>query len=485
MSRKRLFSLVFLVLFVLLCASLSFAGGQKDTGGRVEGGSKAVAVNLDTIEGQKAWLLGECKKANINWQQFKGQSITIAMNRHWYTDALDPFIATFEELTGMRVFLEIYSEEEFYTKLAIDLAAKGGIFDAFMQGCSFLLAQYSEAGWLEPLDAYLNNSALTDLKWWDLQDFNPGIDAGKYDLKTHRYGTGTQFALPVSFECQVVLYRKDLFDKLGIPTVKTMDDLMAAAGKIHDPTSGIYGIANRGRKTFSGMWGFAGFFRSWGGEWLDNNWSPTLNSKAGAEALKFYTDLGLKYGPPGIQNIDWYECQTLIQTGKVGIVTDASGWISAVVDPKKSQTYDKVAVSRFPTGPVKSEPNMWYWEMAMNKNSKHKDPTWLFLMWANSKATGLVTALSHGAPPRTGTWSDTKFKELMGKKWPPGYVDAVEWGLKNSSATSSLPAIKEGPELGDAFGTALNAVFDGKPVQASLDEAAESFTKILKTGGYK
>lgn len=149
-----------------------------------------------------------------------------------------------------------------------------------------------------------------------------------------------------------------------------------------------------------------------------------------------------------MENMDWYECMSLMQTGKVGMVTDASGWISAVVDPKKSQVYDKVGVARFPKGPVKAEPNMWYWEMAMNKYSKHKNPTWLFLMWATSKPTSLVTALSHGAPPRTGTWQHPQFKATIDKKWPVGYVDAVSFGLANARAESSLPAIKEGPELG-------------------------------------
>lgn len=480
MKRKKYIVVLCWFLAVFFLTQFVSAEGQQESAKKDE----TVAASLDNVEGRKVWLMEQCQDAQIDWKQFEGQTITVAMNRHWFTDALEPYIEVFEELTGMRVYLEIYSEEEFYNKLAIDLSAKGGIFDAFMQGCSFILAQYSEAGWLEPLDSYINNNGLTDLDWWNLDEYEPGIDAGKYDLDKHLYGVGTQFALPVSFECQVVLHRKDLFEKYGIGPIETMEDLMAAAKKIHDPPN-IYGIANRGRRTFSGMWAWAGFFRSWGGDWLDDNWNPTFNSKAGQDAMKFYRDIHNNYGPPGMENIDWYECQSMMQTGKVGIVTDASGWISAVVDPKKSEVYDKVAVSRFPTGPVKSEPNMWYWEMAMNKYSSRKDQTWLFLMWATSKPTSLLTALSHGAPPRTGTWEDEAFKEAMAEKWPPGYVDSVLWGLTHSSATSSLPAIKEGPELGDTFGIALGDVFDGASVEKALAEAEKGFERILSEGGYK
>ena len=436
-----------------------------------------------SLERQIEWLVEECKKANINWRQFEGESITIAMNRHWYTDSLEPLIQAFESLTGIKVLMEIYSEEEFYTKVPIDLSSGAGIFDAFMQGMSFVLAQYAEAGWLEPLDKYLSDPKFTDLQWWDVEDFTPALNAGKYDLSTHTYGTGTTFALPISFECQHVLYRKDVFDSLGLKPIETMDDLVATAEKMHNPPQ-MYGIVNRGRRTFSGIWAWAGYFRSWGGKWFDENWNPIFNDENGVEAMEFYVNLLKSYGPPGIQNIDWYECQTLMQTGKVGIVTDASGWISAVVDPEKSTVFDKVGVFRFPKGPVRAEPNVWYWEIAMNANSKHKGATWLFLMWAKSRPTDLLTALRNGAPVRSGTWGDPTFVETISKKWPPGYVDAVFFGLQSGSPESSLPAIKEGPEIGDRVGIALGEVFDGKPAKEALDAAARDVLEIMKKGSY-
>jgi len=437
------------------------------------------------LEAQKTWLLQECNKAKIDWQQFKGETITVAMNRHWYTESLEPFIPVFERLTGIKVLMEIYSEEEFYTKVPIDLASGAGIFDVFMQGMSFVLAQYVEAGWLEPLDQYLLNPKLTDLKWWDIEDFTPGINAGKYDVSTHKYATptGTTYAIPISFECQQVLYRKDIFENLGLTPPATMDDLKTMAAKMNNPPK-MYGIVNRGRRTFSGVWGWAGYFRSFGGQWFDKNWTPIFNNENGVKSIEFYTNLLLKYGPPGIQNIDWYECMSLMQTGKVGIVTDASGWIGSVVDPEKSIVYDKVGVFRFPKGPVRSEPNTWYWEIAMNRSSKHKNAAWLFIMWATSKPTTLLTALRNGAPPRSGTWKNPLFVKTIGEKWPPGYVDAVSYGLKYGSPESSLPAIKEGPEIGDRVGIALGQIFEGVSAKKALDDAAKDVMEIMKKGGY-
>jgi len=436
-----------------------------------------------SFEAQKDWLFKQCQMAEIDWQQFKGDTITVAMNRHWYTESLEPFIPVFEKLTGVKVLMEIYSEEEFYTKVPIDLSSGAGIFDVFMQGMSFVLAQYVEAGWLEPLDQYLLNPKLTDLKWWDIEDFTPAINAGKYDVPTHTYGEGTTYAIPISFECQHILYRKDIFDKLGLKIPESMDDLKAMASKMHNPPK-MYGIVNRGRRTFSGVWAWAGYFRSFGGQWFDKNWYPIFNNENGVKSMEFYTDLLLKYGPPGITNIDWYECMSLMQTGKVGIVTDASGWISAVVDPEKSLVYDKVGVFRFPKGPVRAEPNTWYWEIAMNKNSKHKGPAWIFIMWAKSKPTDLITALRNGAPPRSGTWKNPVFVKTISEKWPPGYVDAVFFGLKYGSPESSLPAIKEGPEIGDRVGIALGQVFEGASAKEALDAAAKDVIEIMKKGGY-
>ena len=77
------------------------------------------------------------------------------------------------------------------------------------------VGQYMNSGWLEPLDGYFNNEKLTDLSWYDYDDLlKSGRDAGNLD--------GTQFALPIGAEAEILMYRKDIFEEKGIEVPTTI-----------------------------------------------------------------------------------------------------------------------------------------------------------------------------------------------------------------------------------------------------------------------
>lgn len=96
---------------------------------------------------------------------------------------------------------------------------------------------------------------------------------------------------------KVLLYRKDLFDRFGVPhpTVDwTWDDLIAAARRLTDPKRGTYGIQlHRGKQE---SWYWVTYLWSAGGDVMEYNkdtdqWRCVFGSPAGVEALDFYTRL--------------------------------------------------------------------------------------------------------------------------------------------------------------------------------------------------
>ena len=54
------------------------------------------------------------------------------------------------------------------------MAAGSGAYDIFMTGPSVVWS-YVPAGWLEPLDDYINDPEKTDQEWWDFDDFYPKL----------------------------------------------------------------------------------------------------------------------------------------------------------------------------------------------------------------------------------------------------------------------------------------------------------------------
>ncbi len=113
--------------------------------------------------------------------------------------------------------------------------------------------EYAPAGYMEPLDDYINNPALTD-KDYNYDDFIPGVvGALKWDLTAgHKVGKGSQWALPMGWELNNISYNKKVLKEKGIAVPKTTDDLLKAAKALKGFNgSGTYGIAVRGTREWA------------------------------------------------------------------------------------------------------------------------------------------------------------------------------------------------------------------------------------------
>src|SRR2546421_3732136 len=145
------------------------------------------------------------RQAKINWQQAKGQSLTIGLNKHPFTESLLPLIPEFRKLTGINVEYLILPEAEYFTKLVADLSQQRGEFSVIMTG-PVRNWQYVTPGWILPLDDFLNNPKLTDLGWFNLADFYPAlIAANRWNGKTGGgVGEGSLWSIPVLEESYIL-----------------------------------------------------------------------------------------------------------------------------------------------------------------------------------------------------------------------------------------------------------------------------------------
>src|SRR5215467_1339165 len=89
--------------------------------------------------------------------------------------------------------------------------------------------------WIPPLSEFL--LPLNErMKTLDTADFIPTtVASGAF--------SGTQYAVPVDPNVQLLVYRKDLFEAKGLKPPATWDELLAAAKALHDRAKERYGIA--------------------------------------------------------------------------------------------------------------------------------------------------------------------------------------------------------------------------------------------------
>ena len=114
-------------------------------------------------------LISASAHAGIDWKQAQGTEIRFLMNKHPFTTYIEPKVAEFEKLTGIKVVIEAFPEDQYRNKLTIELNS-GGKVDGYMIMPGQDDLYYSKAGWLQPLDAYIADPKLTDASW-DPKDF--------------------------------------------------------------------------------------------------------------------------------------------------------------------------------------------------------------------------------------------------------------------------------------------------------------------------
>ena len=159
--------------------------------------------------------------AEFDWRKYEGTELNIFMCKHPYAEGVLAAIPEFEALTGIKVNSEAISEDEFFDKSMIMLSAGSKDVDVLMAGVMQLWT-YAPAGYIEPLEGYIADSALTNPDY-DFEDIFERLREGtQWDtVDGHPVGTGSQWAIPLGFEQMALIYRADLFEKYDIKVPNT------------------------------------------------------------------------------------------------------------------------------------------------------------------------------------------------------------------------------------------------------------------------
>src|SRR6187200_1840071 len=162
--------------------------------------------------------LAPYKAAKIDWQQTSGETITVAVIPASYFENLISIAPQFKTLTGIDVRFEKIPPAQIRQKAVIDLTSKTGTY-ATHAADPMYYSLYAANKWVEPLDGYLNDKALTDAAWFKFDD----ILAGKL------------YGVPYDGEVTVQVYRKDLYDAKGLKPADDLTSFVSNAAALHAP----------------------------------------------------------------------------------------------------------------------------------------------------------------------------------------------------------------------------------------------------------
>ena len=418
----------------------------------------------------------------FNWRRYEGQTISVMLNEHPWTNGLKKHLPEFEQLTGIKVQLNTYSEDLYMDKMeqALRSSSPPGVYMVPMD--DFAATQF-QAGLMEPLTPFLNNPSLTTGDY-DFSDFPKGLvdpayfPAGAADARLYE--------IPISTESYILFYNKDLVNKyLGGVLPTTMQDLIAAAQSITAQGGGqVYGSVMRGvrsdtvRDTLTGLvlneWPLDRPIQAPYNVWFDGSWSnPRLTDPSIVAGLSDYAKL-LAAGPPNKFNIDWYDATALFQQGKVAFFIDASVFGPGFEDPSQSTVAGKVGYAPLPRGNVQGGTGVWSWGLAMGANAQNKGASWLFLQWATGKDMTAAIGASTGGAPRQSAATNPAYTAALN----PDYVTVAAKAASTARTTAVIRANwKEGLYV---IVDAMLAMANGQDPNETASKANQQMRSVIQ-----
>lgn len=448
-----------------------------------------------TAGGIAAWALGAPRwswsapaadpyaAAKIDWRQLAGERIHILVTPAHYFTKFRAITPEFTRLTGIEVTFEVIPPREMREKAVLDLSSRTGNYASHTADPMYL-PLYAVNNWVEPLDLFLNDHKLTDRAWFDLEDIIPL-------WRQHNTVRGRLWGMPVEGEVTIHIYRKDVYEQLGLRPPDTLEELREAARRTHNPARNLYGLALRGfRGPGQNMYIWPSLFRAYGGQWFDHAGRPTVNSEAGVRALEYYVSVLREFAPRGVENWNWPEIMEAFAAGTVVQYIDANSTASVIENPAKSKVAGKVGYQRWPKGPAgRRVTSIWNWAMPINAAlpTRKKQATWLYIQWLASRPTQLRSATFRESPEavvRTGVnrlsiWRDPGYRRVIA--FTPDYADVVLTSLREDTDVNWRPRIPEWPEIGEVMAIAIQEALVGRktPKQA-LDDANAELRRILR-----
>ena len=395
-----------------------------------------------------------------------GVTLTLASQNDQFGAVIAKMAPEFKEATGADLKVEIMDYGTLLTKTTAD-------FVGHTKGYDLVTMDIVWAG------AYAENKYSVDLTDWvkrdaaelQLDDIYPVLlsSLGQYD--------GHYVAFPFAAYANVLAYRKDLFAAAGLAPPASMEDLVADAKKLTDPSKKQYGFVANGQKGAAVAQDWMQYNTQLGGSILGADGKPALNSPENVKSLAVYKQLFTEAAPPGAIEYDWGGREESFRQGIAAMMQTWSVGAPGYSDPSMSKVVGKVAIATAPVGKgMKPEYGVGGWGMAINADitDKQKEAAWTFIKWLVSKPVHKEFNLDGaGSFMRKSEMTDP---DLTAKF---DFLPVVATTYENGNG-DYRPRIPQYPEIQDILGAAVNAVLAGAAEpQAALDEAQAKAVKLF------
>jgi multiple sugar transport system substrate-binding protein len=409
-------------------------------------------------------------QSSFDWKQCKGQSIEVNYQLSPRGDLARNNLKRFEELTGIKVGFEQIPEQQQRPKAAMEMATGHPSFDAVNVAMHVQKRLVEKAKWMEDLRPLIADPSLT----------NPDFDLADFSKPAMEVATGADGklnVLPLNQDLFILFYNKELLAAKGFTAPPaTLDELMAMAHALTEPSKQVYGFVGRGLKNANVVL-YDNILLGWDQETVTADGKTLLtDTPAAIDAAQWYQTIMKECGPPGNIGFNWNECQTTFMQGRAAMWWDGIGFSAPLLDKTKSKVVEKVGFAPVPAGPKSHNCATFIDGMGIPATAKNKKAAWLWLQWITGKEM-LAEQLRSGAgtPARLSVYQRADLQQ--NSAFPKEWFDTTITSLK--IARSGLPVIVPVTEFRDTIGVALTNIVGGADPAPELKKATAAFQPVL------
>lgn len=397
---------------------------------------------------------------------------------------------SFTNLTGIEVVWEQIPLDQVLSKLVQDTATESAQNDIY----------YMDQAWVGRFvnDTVDPSARLADGSDFNMPDFNFDDFVPQLLPALASYG-GRLVGLPFDIPIFIYMYRRDVYEQLGLSPATNMDEFLAAVKAVDE--AGLKNADGSDIRGYIGQWqsghyalqcDWTAWLWSHGGSHTGPDGSVVINDEKGVAGAEYMMELA-KYVPSGTTTWDWGGQGTAMTAGLGANVISWAEFFPGLDNPESPtlglwETADlpqEVELRTTDQTSFDETPAIGHQGgscMGLSRYSQNVDAAWIFLQYATSAPVQTAAAASSNTPIRLSAFNAPIVQEravvtAQTTRHFPAALKAIETRM---GTEPHFPGWATASGTGGPIPTELGLMTTGQQdIQTTLDNIAQAITDAI------